>query len=105
MTVSEQQKVELGRIAQSRSLPAGYVFRARLVLMLAEARGLFELNSSLALAPLLMRAPKGDGHPVLALPGFLAGDLGYACAIGWVLAVILMSLALCQRWLARKEQY
>jgi hypothetical protein len=36
IVLSEQQKVELGRIAQSRSLPAGYVFRARLILMLAE---------------------------------------------------------------------
>lgn len=43
--------------------------------MLAEARSLFELNSSLLLSPLLLRAPKGDGHPVLALPGFLASDL------------------------------
>lgn len=46
-----------------------------LFLMLAEARSLFELNSSLVLSPLLLRAPKGDGHPVLALPGFLASDL------------------------------
>jgi pimeloyl-ACP methyl ester carboxylesterase len=44
-------------------------------LLFAEARGLFELNASLLLSPLLMRAPKGDGHPVLALPGFLASDL------------------------------
>ena len=29
----------------------------------------------LVLSPLLMRAPRGDGHPVLALPGFLASDL------------------------------
>jgi pimeloyl-ACP methyl ester carboxylesterase len=49
-----------------------------LFLMLAEARGVFELNSSLLLSPLLMRAPKGDGHPVLALPGFLASDLSMA---------------------------
>lgn len=49
-----------------------------LFLMLAEARGLFELNSSLLLSPLLLRAPKGDGHPVLALPGFLASDLSMA---------------------------
>ena len=49
-----------------------------LFLMLAEARGLFELNSSLLLSPLLMRAPRGDGHPVLALPGFLASDLSMA---------------------------
>lgn len=37
--------------------------------------------------------------------GFLQGDLGYASAIGWVLAVLLMSAALFQRWLARREQY
>jgi pimeloyl-ACP methyl ester carboxylesterase len=43
-------------------------------LMLAEARGLFEFNSSILLWPLLKRAPKGDGHPVLTLPGFLASD-------------------------------
>ena len=49
-----------------------------LFLMLAEARGLFELNSSLLLSPLLLRAPKGDGHPVLTLPGFLASDLSMA---------------------------
>jgi pimeloyl-ACP methyl ester carboxylesterase len=44
-------------------------------LLLAEARGIFELNASLLLSPLLMRAPRGDGHPVLTLPGFLASDL------------------------------
>jgi pimeloyl-ACP methyl ester carboxylesterase len=46
-----------------------------LLLMLAEARSLFELNSSLMLSPVLLQAPKGDGHPVLTLPGFLASDL------------------------------
>ena len=44
-------------------------------LLLAEARGIFEFNTSLLLSPLLMRAPRGDGHPVLTLPGFLASDL------------------------------
>jgi hypothetical protein len=34
--LSEWQQIELSRIAKSRSLPAGYVFRARLILMLAE---------------------------------------------------------------------
>src|SRR5882672_5971474 len=47
-------------------------------MMLAEARSVFELNSSLLLSPLLMRAPRGDGHPVLTLPGFLASDLSMA---------------------------
>jgi transposase len=36
VVLSEEQQLELGRIAQSRSLPAGYVFRARLILMLSE---------------------------------------------------------------------
>jgi len=35
VVLSEEQRVELSCIAQSRSLPAGYVFRARLILMLA----------------------------------------------------------------------
>src|SRR3981189_793985 len=47
-------------------------------LLLAEARGIFEFNASLWLSPLLMRATKGDGHPVLTLPGFLASDLSMA---------------------------
>jgi transposase len=36
VVLSEEQRVELSSIAQSRSLPAGYVFRARVILMLAE---------------------------------------------------------------------
>src|SRR5947199_128535 len=36
VVLSEDQQLELSRIAQSRSLPAGYVFRGRLILMLAE---------------------------------------------------------------------
>jgi len=44
-------------------------------MMFAEGRALFELNASLMLSPLLLTAPRGDGHPVLVLPGFLASDL------------------------------
>lgn len=36
--------------------------------------------------------------------GFEAGDLGYASAVGWILAVVLMGLALAQRVLAREER-
>jgi len=61
--------VDDAHAAESRLRPPS------LFLMLAEARSVFELNSSLLLAPLLLRAPRGDGHPVLALPGFLASDL------------------------------
>jgi pimeloyl-ACP methyl ester carboxylesterase len=44
-------------------------------LLLAEARSLLELNASVLLSPVLRQASKGDGHPVLVLPGFLASDL------------------------------
>jgi len=47
-------------------------------LLLAEARSVFEFNASVLLSPLLMQAPKGDGHPVLVLPGLLASDLSTA---------------------------
>lgn len=57
------------------TLEEGRLRPPALGLLLAEARGLFEFNASLLLSPLLMRAPRGDGHPVLALPGFLASDL------------------------------
>lgn len=64
--------MEQGGPAEKRLRPPG------LLLMLAEVRSLLELNASLLLSPLLMRAPRGDGHPVLALPGFLASDLSMA---------------------------
>lgn len=44
------------------------------LLFLAEGRAIFEFGSGIALWPLLQLAPRGDGHPVLVLPGFLAGN-------------------------------
>jgi hypothetical protein len=55
--------------------PLGRLRPPHLGLLLAEARGLFELNASVLLSPVLARAPRGDGHPVWVLPGLLAGDL------------------------------
>ena len=57
---------------------AGRLRPPGLGLLLAEVRGIFEFNASVLLSPLLMRAPRGDGHPVLTLPGFLASDLSMA---------------------------
>jgi hypothetical protein len=66
------------------------------LLLLAEARALLEVGLGLATAPLMRLAPRGDGHAVLVLPGFMASDrstshlrdvlrrLGYA-AQGWEL--------------------
>lgn len=58
--------------------PAGRLRPPSIGLLLAEARGFLEFNASVALAPVLMQAPKGDGHPVLVMPGFLASDLSTA---------------------------
>jgi pimeloyl-ACP methyl ester carboxylesterase len=66
------------------------------LLLLAEARAILEVGLGLATAPLMRLAPRGDGHAVLVLPGFMASDrstghlrdvlqqLGYA-AHGWEL--------------------
>ena len=43
-------------------------------LQLLELRAFREFGASLALLPLLRTAPRGDGHPVLVLPGLIASD-------------------------------
>jgi pimeloyl-ACP methyl ester carboxylesterase len=65
-------------------------------LLLLEGRAFLELVALLPAYPFLRRAPRGDGHPILVLPGFMASDfstrtlraflrgLGYA-AHGWKL--------------------
>jgi pimeloyl-ACP methyl ester carboxylesterase len=44
------------------------------LLMAMEGRAMFEWASFALTWPLLRRAPRGDGHPVLVLPGLCAGD-------------------------------
>jgi pimeloyl-ACP methyl ester carboxylesterase len=46
-----------------------------IVHMLSEGRMLLELGATSLFLPFLLRAPKGDGHPVMVLPGFLASDV------------------------------
>ena len=43
-------------------------------LLWLELRGIWELQAFFAAYPLLRRAPRGDGHPVLVLPGLAASD-------------------------------
>ena len=43
-------------------------------LQLAELRAGLEVAATLALWPMLQLAPRGDGHPVMVLPGLIAGD-------------------------------
>ena len=45
--VTEQEREELTRWAQSRTLPAGDVFRARLVLALADGRSYSQIEEEL----------------------------------------------------------
>lgn len=77
--------------ARSEAIPARPPHK---LLALAEGRALFELAAFYATRPLLATLPRGDGHAVLVLPGFIASDrstapmrrlledLGYA-AHGW----------------------
>lgn len=44
-------------------------------LLFLEGRALHELGAFMMLRPWLAAAPRGDGHPVLVLPGLLASDL------------------------------
>jgi len=44
------------------------------LLLVAEMRALFELATGLTLMPVLLTAPRGDGQPVLVLPGLMAND-------------------------------
>ena len=56
VVLNEEQQLELNRIAQSRSLPAGYVFRARLILMLAEGASFGTIKRRLGTtAPTIIR--------------------------------------------------
>ena len=53
-------------------MDAGEISRPSLGLRLLETRAIGELGLYAWAYPLLHLAPKGDGHPVLVLPGFLA---------------------------------
>lgn len=44
-------------------------------LMFLEGRALSEFGAFLGALPLLSLAPRGDGHPVLVLPGLVASDI------------------------------
>src|SRR3984893_12683246 len=56
LVLNGEQQLELSRIAQSRSLPSGYVFRARLILMLAEGASFSAIKQRLGpTAPTIIR--------------------------------------------------
>uniref|UniRef100_UPI001952D9D3 hypothetical protein n=1 Tax=Escherichia coli TaxID=562 RepID=UPI001952D9D3 len=43
-------------------------------LLLMEGRAIPELAAFVAAYPLIASAPRGDGHPVLVLPGLITSD-------------------------------
>src|ERR1700761_6371329 len=56
LVLNGEEQEELNRIGQSRSLPAEYVFRARLILMLAEGASFSRIQRSLkTTAPTIIR--------------------------------------------------
>ena len=56
VSLTSDQRAELSSIAQSRSLPAGYVFRAKLILMLAEGASFNTIKRQLQTsAPTIIR--------------------------------------------------
>jgi len=52
--------------------------------LLAESRAPIEAASLIPALPMLLRAPKGDGHHVVAIPPFGAGD-GFTTVMRWYL--------------------
>ena len=74
----------------SRRPATNETLKAPSVLLLAmEGRAMFEWASFAVAWPLLKSAPRGDGHPVLVLPGLIAGDTSTAplrrflCSLGY----------------------
>jgi len=59
---------------------------------------------------IMLESTPGPGNRGLTIvmylyqKGFETGDLGYASAIGWVLAIMLIGLALVQLWIVRREE-
>jgi len=53
-------------------------------LLLLEGRAVLEFAALLPALPVLRRAPRGDGHPVLVLPGLMASDLSTRALRGFL---------------------
>ena len=56
------------------STPESRAEAPSLLLRIMESRALFELGAVAAASPMLRVLGRGDNHPVLIMPGFLAGD-------------------------------
>jgi hypothetical protein len=83
-------------------------------LLFLEGRALHELGAFMLLRPWLAAAPRGDGHPVLVLPGLLASDMSTrplrsflatarsaSSAGAWAASTRASSPSACLTWCAR----
>ena len=52
------------------------------LLLLLESRAFLEVGAFFPIRRLLSKMPKGDGHPVMVYPGFMASDLSTAALRG-----------------------
>lgn len=59
----------------SKDVPILKLPKPSLVHMFGEGRSILELGMTGMFMPFLLSAPKGDNHPVMVLPGFLASDI------------------------------
>lgn len=69
-----------------RSVPAmtDRIAPPRSGFLLLEGRALLELAALVPAYPFLRRAPRGDGHPVLVLPGLMASDFSTRALRGFL---------------------
>ena len=74
--LTQQQHSDLSSIAQSRALPAGYVFRAKLILMLAEGASFNAIKRQLQTTS----SPKSQRIKHKLFHGLLAPIRGYTSA-------------------------
>lgn len=67
--------ISIREAASSRLVPPNNLIRPPLLKTLTEMRALAEIGGFLATRKILKKcAPRGDGHPILIIPGFMSGD-------------------------------
>ena len=81
VVLSEDQQLELSRSAQSRSLPAGYVFRARLILMLAEGASFNTIKQRLRTARRRRSAGGSSASLLRAMDGLDTSHPGQSASV------------------------
>ncbi len=71
-------------MSEDRTMEDESIQRPGLGLLLLEGRALLELAALLAAYPFLQQAPRGNGHPVLVLPAFMASDFSTRALRGFL---------------------